>query len=44
MATGDAIFRREEDCETESWPGIVDWWTLFSSDRTDTNGLTVGVA
>ncbi len=44
MATGDAIFRREDDCETESWPGAVDWWTLFSSDRTDTHGLTVGVA
>jgi mannose-6-phosphate isomerase-like protein (cupin superfamily) len=22
----------------------VDWWTLFSSDRTNTEGLTVGVA
>lgn len=44
MTAGDAIFRRTEDCETESWPGIVDWWTLFSGDRTNTSGLTVGVA
>ena len=48
MATGDAVFRRESDCETESWrdpvSGHVDWWTLFSSDRTNTEGLTVGVA
>lgn len=43
-----AVFRRASDCETESWrddvTGHVDWWTLFSSDRTDTCGLTVGIA
>lgn len=40
--------RRAADCETESWrddiTGHVDWWTLFSADRTDTSGLTVGLA
>lgn len=44
----EAVYRRPEDCETESWrdpvSGDVDWWTLFSSDRTNTEGLTVGVA
>lgn len=44
----EAVFRRAEDCETESWrdpdTGYVDWWTLFSADRTATSGLTVGVA
>ena len=43
-----AVFRRAADCETESWRsedrGHVDWWTLFSADRTETTGLTVGVA
>ena len=43
-----AVFRRTSDCETESWrddvTGHVDWWTLFSADRTDTCGLTVGIA
>lgn len=43
-----AVFRRVSDCPTESWKddstGHVDWWTLFSSDRTSTNALTVGVA
>lgn len=43
-----AVFRRASDCETESWrspdTGFVDWWTLFSADRTDTTGMTVGVA
>ena len=42
------VFRRAEDCATESWrddaTGHVDWWTLFSSDRTETDGLTVGLA
>ena len=46
--TPKAVFRRTSDCETESWrddvTGHVDWWTLFSADRTDTCGLTVGVA
>lgn len=44
----NAVFRRAADCETESWrsgdTGHVDWWTLFSADRTETSGLTVGVA
>jgi mannose-6-phosphate isomerase-like protein (cupin superfamily) len=48
MGTHKAVFRRREDCETESWrdpvSGHVDWWTLFSSDRTQTQGLTVGIA
>lgn len=43
-----AVFRRAEDCATESWrdddTGHVDWWTLFSADRTATAGLTVGLA
>lgn len=43
-----AVFRRAADCPTESWKddvtGHVDWWTLFSSDRTATNALTVGIA
>ena len=42
------MFRRASDCETESWrdevTGHVDWWTLFSADRTPTCGLTVGIA
>lgn len=45
---GKAVFRRAENCGTESWrsddTGHVDWWTLFSADRTDTTGLTVGLA
>jgi mannose-6-phosphate isomerase-like protein (cupin superfamily) len=48
MGHQQAIFRRIDDCETESWrdsvTGHVDWWTLFSSDRTNTHGLTVGIA
>lgn len=47
MSSG-AVFRRVSDCETESWrsdeTGHVDWWTLFSADRTATKGMTVGVA
>ena len=43
-----AVFRRVSDCTTESWRdevgGHVDWWTLFSADRTSTNALTVGIA
>lgn len=43
-----AVFRRASDCTTESWrddeTGHVDWWTLFSADRTATSALTVGVA
>ena len=43
-----AVFRRVADCETESWrsndTGFVDWWTLFSADRTNTSDLTVGIA
>lgn len=43
-----AVFRRAGDCATESWrddgTGHVDWWTLFSADRTATTGLTVGLA
>lgn len=50
LAVGEqkAVFRRASDCPTESWKddttGHVDWWTLFSSDRTATNALTVGIA
>lgn len=47
MSSG-AVFRRAADCETESWrsdeTGFVDWWTLFSADRTATQGMTVGIA
>ena len=43
-----AVIRRTEDCETEAWTdpqrGLVEWWTLFSSDRTPTSQLTAGVA
>lgn len=46
--TSGAVFRRASDCPTESWrsetTGFVDWWTVFSADRTDTTGMTVGVA
>lgn len=48
MSDQGAVFRRISDCETESWrddvTGHVDWWTLFSSDRTPTSDLTVGIA
>jgi mannose-6-phosphate isomerase-like protein (cupin superfamily) len=48
MPNNKAVFRKASDCETESWrdgvSGHVDWWTLFSADRTATSGLTVGVA
>lgn len=48
MMNNRAVFRRAADCETESWrdesTGHVDWWTLFSADRTPTSALTVGVA
>ena len=48
MSENGAVFRRVSDCETESWrdevTGHVDWWTLFSADRTPTCGLTVGIA
>ena len=44
----DAVIRRIEDCETEAWTdprrGLVEWWTLFSADRTPTSELTAGVA
>ena len=43
-----AVFRRASDCEIESWrsaqTGDVDWWTLFSADRTPTDAMTVGIA
>ena len=43
-----AVIRRIEDCDTEAWTdperGLVEWWTLFSSDRTPTSQLTAGVA
>lgn len=46
--TAKAVFRRASDCPTESWhdneTGHVDWWTLFSADRTATSALTVGIA
>ena len=48
MGANEAVFRRASDCPTESWKddttGHVDWWTLFSADRTATNSLTVGIA
>lgn len=48
MGADKAVFRRASDCPTESWKdditGHVDWWTLFSADRTATNSLTVGIA
>ena len=48
MGEQRAVFRRISDCETESWrddvTGHVDWWTLFSADRTPTRDLTVGIA
>ena len=48
MGDNKAVFRRVSDYPTESWTddttGHVDWWTLFSADRTPTNSLTVGVA
>lgn len=48
MGAERAVFRRASDCGTESWrddaTGHVDWWTLFSADRTPTSGLTVGIA
>ena len=48
MGANKAVFRRVSECPTESWnddaTGHVEWWTLFSSDRTATNSLTVGIA
>lgn len=48
MGEQRAVFRRISDCDTESWrsdeTGHVDWWTLFSADRTPTKDLTVGIA
>ena len=48
MGEQRAVFRKVSDCETESWrddvTGHVDWWTLFSADRTPTSDLTVGIA
>lgn len=48
MGNSKVVFRRADECETESWrddvTGHVDWWTLFSADRTATDSLTVGVA
>ena len=39
------LVRRRENCETESWASPpVEWWTLFSADRTPTSELTVGIA
>lgn len=39
------LIRRIEDCETESWTSpAVQWWTLFSGDRTPTSELTAGIA
>jgi mannose-6-phosphate isomerase-like protein (cupin superfamily) len=44
----DAVIRRIEDCETEAWTdpsrGLVEWWTLFSADRTPTSEITAGIA
>lgn len=39
------LIKRIENCETESWASPpVEWWTLFSADRTPTSELTVGIA
>jgi len=42
------FIRRIEDCPIEKWETedgeIVRWWTLISSDRTPSQGLTVGIA
>ena len=34
----------ESETPRESWDGIVSWHTLLSSDRTPTEGLTLGIA
>lgn len=48
MTNFKGVVRRIEDCETEAWTdsakGLVEWWTLFSSERTATSELTVGIA
>lgn len=48
MTDFKGVVRRIEDCETEAWAdpakGLVEWWTLFSSERTPTSELTVGIA
>jgi len=42
------FIRRIEDCPIGKWETedgeIVRWWTLISSDRTPSQGLTVGIA
>lgn len=42
------VIVHENECETEEWNdetrGFVRWKTLISADRTDTVGLTCGVA
>lgn len=48
MGIEKAVFRRADDCSTEAWrddtTGHVDWWTLFSADRTTSKSMTVGIA
>ena len=43
-----ATLVHEADCELEGWdepaPGLVTWRTLFSGERTPTQGLVQGVA
>ena len=39
------LVRRITDCPTESWSApAVEWWTLVSGDRTESNQLTAGIA
>ena len=44
----EPVIIHEDDCEVEAWSddmrGYVEWRTLFSGDRTNTNALTSGVA
>lgn len=42
------VITHASECPTEAWDdevrGRLQWWTLLSSDRTTTEGLTCGVA
>lgn len=44
MSEISAHVGHERDVERESWPDIVAWRTLLSSDRTPSTGMTVGTA
>lgn len=45
---GRAVVRSMVDCEMEEWTdparGLVAWWTLISGDRTNSSGITAGIA